>query len=83
MAATAPYGWTHLPPRAVAISISALTKGPGSSGAVRKLRKKLPGKVALVLGGDGAPRPSEGIRVVQYLRALEAWGHDLVAGRVR
>jgi methylmalonyl-CoA mutase cobalamin-binding subunit len=68
---------------AVAISVSALTKGAGSSGALRKLRRKLPSRVALVVGGEGAPRPSEGIRVVQDLRALEAWGRDLAAGRLR
>lgn len=68
---------------AVALSVSSLTKGTASSTAVRKLRKRLPGKVALVVGGDGAPRPAAGVAVVQDLRALEDWGRRLATGLPR
>lgn len=68
---------------AVALSVSSLTKGTASTAAVRKLRKRLPGKVALLVGGDGAPRPAVGVAVVQDLRALEDWGRRLATGLPR
>ena len=68
---------------AVALSVSSLTKGTASTAAVRKLRKRLSGKVALLVGGDGAPRPAVGVAVVQDLRALEDWGRRLATGLPR
>ncbi len=68
---------------ALALSVSSLTKGATSAAAIRKLRKGLPRKVALVVGGDGAPRAAAGVENVQDLRTLEAWGQGLTSGRPR
>lgn len=68
--------------RAAAVSVSAATRGSASSAAIRKLRHRLPPRVALVVGGDGAPRAQPGIDVVHDLRELEDWGSRLVAGRL-
>jgi methanogenic corrinoid protein MtbC1 len=72
---------TDLGARAVALSVSSNSKGPAAQSAVRKLREALPSKVSLVVGGDGAPRPSEGVDVVASLRDLEEWGRRLSSGR--
>jgi methanogenic corrinoid protein MtbC1 len=68
--------------RAVAVSVSASSRGSSTNSVLRKLRSRLPSRVALVVGGAGAPRAQEGIDVVSTLRELEAWGNRLVAGRV-
>lgn len=72
---------TEMSARAVAVSVSSHTKGGSTPGSLRKLREKLPQKVALVVGGQGAPKAQRGISVFQSLRELEDWGRDLVAGR--
>ncbi len=66
--------------RAVAVSVSSATKGPGSAAALRKLRDALPRRVALVAGGDGAPPARPGIENVHSLRDLDSWGRRLSAG---
>ncbi len=66
--------------RAVAVSVSSATKGAASAAAVRRLREALPRRVALVVGGEGAPAPRAGIEVFTDLRALDAWGRRLAAG---
>jgi methanogenic corrinoid protein MtbC1/DNA-binding transcriptional MerR regulator len=68
--------------RAVGLSVSLSTRGGTTPSAIRRLRERLPSKVAMVVGGDGAPRPQPGVEVLRSLRELEVWGHDLVAGRV-
>jgi DNA-binding transcriptional MerR regulator/methylmalonyl-CoA mutase cobalamin-binding subunit len=67
--------------RAVAVSVSSATRGTTTSTSIRKLRGRLPPRVALVVGGDGAPRAQAGVEVVRNLRDLEAWGNRLVGGR--
>jgi len=66
--------------RAVAVSVSAFGRGAPASAAVRKLREALPRRVALVVGGDGAPRPQAGVEVIQSLSGLAEWGRRLAAG---
>jgi methanogenic corrinoid protein MtbC1 len=66
--------------RAVAVSVSAATKGPASAAALRRLREALPRRVFLVAGGDGAPAPRPGIDCVRSLRELDAWGRRATAG---
>jgi methanogenic corrinoid protein MtbC1 len=73
---------TDLGARAVAMSVSASSRGSATNAALRKLRSRLPSRVALVVGGDGAPRAQQGIDVVASLRELEEWGNRLVAGRI-
>ena len=66
--------------RAVAVSVSAATKGPPSAAALRKLREVLPRRIVLLAGGDGAPPARPGIDTVQTLRDLDAWGRRAAAG---
>ena len=73
---------TDLGARAVALSVSSATRGSSTQTAVRKLRTRLPDRVALVVGGDGSPRAQAGIEVVRSLRDLEDWGSRLMAGRL-
>jgi methanogenic corrinoid protein MtbC1 len=63
--------------RAVAISVSRASRGRPSATLLRRLRDSLPRRVRLVVGGEGAPTPRDGIEVVTSLRALDAWGRQL------
>ena len=65
--------------RAVAVSVSAATKGPASAAGLRRLREALPRRVLLVAGGDGAPAARPGIESVKTLRDLDAWGRRVAA----
>jgi MerR family transcriptional regulator, light-induced transcriptional regulator len=69
-----------LPARAVAVSVSAATKGPASAAALRRVREALPRRVLLLAGGDGAPPSRPGIDTVQTLGELDAWGRRAAAG---
>jgi DNA-binding transcriptional MerR regulator/methylmalonyl-CoA mutase cobalamin-binding subunit len=66
--------------RTLALSVSAAHRGSESSGRIRRLRRKLPARVGMLVGGDGAPKPSPGIEVVSSLRDLDAWARG-PAGR--
>jgi methylmalonyl-CoA mutase cobalamin-binding subunit len=72
---------TDLGAGAVGLSVSIDTKGGTTPPAIRKLRQRLPSRVALVVGGEGAPRHQSGVTTMRNLRELDEWGHDLVAGR--
>lgn len=60
--------------RALAISVSSASKGASTNQQLRRLRELLPRRAALLVGGDGAPKPSPGIEVIQDLAALAEWG---------
>jgi methylmalonyl-CoA mutase cobalamin-binding subunit len=66
---------------AVALSVSSQTRGGTTPSAIRRLRERLPQRVELIVGGEGAPRPQPGIRIIQSLPDLEKWGRDVAAGR--
>ncbi|MGE5125827.1 MAG: MerR family transcriptional regulator [Betaproteobacteria bacterium] len=66
--------------RAVAISVSAASRGAASTAALRKLREALPKKTLLLAGGDGAPSARPGLDTVTSLRELDAWGRRLALG---
>lgn len=66
--------------RAVALSVSAATRGAATNGHIRRLRQMLARRVRLVVGGDGAPKEAAGLEVIRDLRALDAWARDLQAG---
>jgi MerR family transcriptional regulator, light-induced transcriptional regulator len=66
--------------RAVAISVSAASRGSASAAALRRLREALPRRVLLVVGGDGAPPSRPGMETVRALRDLDSWGRRLAAG---
>lgn len=65
--------------RAVAVSISSANRGEAMVAQVERLRGLLPRRVTLLLGGDGAPPPRPGMRVIQDFPTLVAWGRQLVA----
>jgi MerR family transcriptional regulator, light-induced transcriptional regulator len=62
---------------AVALSASSATRGSTTNGHIRRLRKMLPRRVRLVVGGDGAPKAGPGVEIIQSLSALEAWAQHL------
>ncbi len=59
--------------RAAALSVSSASRGPKSAAQVRALREKLPRRIQLLVGGEGAPEPRPGIQVMRDLRRLEVW----------
>jgi hypothetical protein len=65
--------------RAVALSVSRASRGAAMTTQIASLRRMLPRRVRLVVGGDGALRPRPGIDVIQDLGTLDAWGRRLAA----
>ena len=70
---------TDLGAGAVAVSASSATRGATTTGHIRRLRKALPRRVRLVVGGDGAPKSGPGVEIIQSLSGLEAWAQRLPA----
>jgi methylmalonyl-CoA mutase cobalamin-binding subunit len=65
--------------RAVAVSVSQASRGASMAAHVSALRRSLPRRIGLLVGGDGAPRSRPGVEVIQDLRELDAWGRRLGA----
>jgi methanogenic corrinoid protein MtbC1 len=65
--------------RAVALSFSSASRGPKSAAQVRALREKLPRRIQILVGGDGAPEGRPGIEAMHDLRRLEAWARQAAA----
>jgi methanogenic corrinoid protein MtbC1 len=65
---------------AVGVSVSAYTKGAGSSAQIRRLRKLVPRRVPLLVGGEGAPKPAPGVERLRSLRELRQWTLERRAG---
>jgi methanogenic corrinoid protein MtbC1 len=65
--------------RVVAISVSLANKGENMTAQLERLRGLLPRRVMLLVGGDGAPAPRPGLKIVQDLAELAAWGRHLLA----
>jgi len=65
--------------RAVAVSVSQASRGAAMTNQVSHLRRLLPRRVSLVVGGDGAPRRRTGIETIQDFVGLDAWGRRLTA----
>lgn len=59
--------------RALALSVSLAARGTPSSAPIRRLRRMLPRRVALIVGGGGAPTPRAGIERFNDLRELDNW----------
>lgn len=57
---------------AVAISVSAAMRKSVSAPAITRLRKSLPHRVPLWVGGAGAPAPAKGVEHFESLAALDA-----------
>lgn len=64
--------------RGLGLSVSVATAGARTKAQIRRLRARLPRRVALVVGGEGAPEPGPGVEVVRDLRALDAWARRMV-----
>ena len=64
--------------RAVGISVSAAHAGRVAAAPLGRLRALLPRRVALLVGGDGAPKAQKGVVVIQDLTTLEGWASGLV-----
>lgn len=62
---------------AVGISVSASSRGAKTASTLRVLRQRLPRRVALLTGGDGAPEPRSGIEAFHDLRGLDAWARSV------
>ncbi len=69
----------HLGACAVALSVSRANKSPALAGQIRQLRAALPKRVRLLVGGDGAPRPTPGVEVISRLAELLTWGQRAIA----
>ncbi|HEY6555220.1 MAG TPA: hypothetical protein VI669_17820, partial [Vicinamibacteria bacterium] len=65
--------------RAVAVSVSSAARPSSTAAQLNKLRDELPRRVSLLVGGDGAPKPREGIEVIRDLGKLDQWSRRLVA----
>ncbi len=59
--------------RALALSVSASSRGPRTSTLVRRLRGMLPRRTALLVGGEGAPPAGGGVQRFAGLQGLDAW----------
>jgi methanogenic corrinoid protein MtbC1 len=66
--------------RAVAVSVSASSKGASTATALRRLRDALPRRTLLITGGEGAPASRAGIDSIGSLRQLDDWGRRVATG---
>jgi methanogenic corrinoid protein MtbC1 len=68
---------TDLGARAVAISLSSATRGAASRRALTALRRRLPSRIQMVVGGDGAPSSLEGVLTLGGFGDLLAWAQQI------
>lgn len=68
---------------ALGISVSLASKRGPTRAQVRRLRRALPRRVALLVGGEGAPKPTAGVNVFPDLRSLDGWAQAAASGRPR
>lgn len=62
---------------AVALSVSLATRGAATTRHIEWLRRELPRRTALAVGGAGAPAERPGIQTFQDLDSLHAWARRL------
>ena len=63
--------------RALALSVAASARKPRTAALLRRVREMLPRRTALLVGGEGAPAPSPGVRVFADLPSLEGWARGI------
>ena len=63
--------------RALALSVSASGRKPRTAALLRRVRGMLSRRTVLLVGGEGAPRPSPGVQVFADLRSLEGWARGI------
>ena len=64
--------------RAVAVSVSGANRKETMNAQLELLRSMLPQRVAVLVGGDGAPETRPGLTVIKNLADVEAWSRRLV-----
>ena len=57
----------------LAISVSEASAGRSTAARITRLRRDLPRRTTLLIGGSGAPRASEGVLVFRDLDSLHDW----------
>jgi methanogenic corrinoid protein MtbC1 len=62
---------------AVALSVSLTTRGPATTRQIEGLRRALPDRIGLVVGGAGAPRERAGLHTFQDFDTLHTWARQL------
>ena len=63
--------------RAVLVSVSVTSKGPESAQEIRGLRAALPSDIALIIGGEGAPKRVANTTTITDLATLSDWADQL------
>ena len=65
--------------RTVAVSVSSANRGEPMTGQITFLRSLLPRRVTLLVGGEGAPGPQPGLKILYDLAEVEEWGRHLMS----
>jgi methanogenic corrinoid protein MtbC1 len=65
--------------RGVGISVSRATGGPATVRRLRALRRLLPKRTVLLVGGEGAPQVDHGLTPMRSLVELDAWARQAAA----
>lgn len=64
---------------ALGVSVSAASAGARTNAQIRRLRARLPRRVTLLVGGEGAPPGRDGVESLVELRKLDAWARETQA----
>lgn len=64
---------------AVLVSVSSASDPAMASAHLSTLRRLLPQEIAILVGGKGAPGPTDGVRHVTELSALWSWASDVAS----
>jgi methanogenic corrinoid protein MtbC1 len=64
-----------------AVALSCVQAQRSSAARIRKLRRAMPRRIPLVVGGKGAPSrsPAAGVEIIQELTLLERWARSRLA----
>lgn len=62
--------------RAVALSVSSASAGSPMNRAIGRLRKMLPKKIDLLVGGSGAPESLAGVKTMRTLAEAQQWSNE-------
>jgi methanogenic corrinoid protein MtbC1 len=65
--------------RTVAVSVSSANRGEPMTRQITFLRGLLPRRVTLLVGGEGAPGPHPGLKILHDLAEVEEWGRHLMS----
>jgi methanogenic corrinoid protein MtbC1 len=65
--------------RALALSVSSANRGSRTAGKIRQVRRALPKRILMLVGGAGAPPPTPGIEVASSFREADSWTQRLAS----